>query len=65
MNESVFTIFIVFGFLWIFMGTAAVIALLKTDGKEIRIGKTGLIVAIPIIIPIILTLAYAAFRGTF
>jgi hypothetical protein len=65
MNESVFTIFIVFGFLWIFMGTAAVITLLKTDGKEIRISKTGLIVAIPIIVPIILTLAYAAFRGTF
>ncbi|MBD2295607.1 hypothetical protein H6G06_19545 [Anabaena sphaerica FACHB-251] len=65
MNNSTFTIFIVFGFLWIFMATAAVIALFKADGQEIRFGKTGLIIAISIILPIIITLSYAAFKGTF
>jgi hypothetical protein len=47
------------------MDTAAVITLLKAYGQEIRFGKTGLIVAISIILPIIITLSYAAFKGTF
>ncbi len=47
------------------MATAGVIALLKADGQEIRFGKTGLIITLSIILPIIITLAYAAFRGTF
>jgi hypothetical protein len=65
MNDSAFTIFIVFGIVWVLMGTTAVIALLKMDGQEIRFGKTGLIIAISIIFPIIFTLTYAALRGTF
>ncbi|UKO98767.1 hypothetical protein [Nostoc sp. UHCC 0870] len=65
MNDSAFTIFIIFGSIWILMATAAVIALLKADGQEIRFGKTGLMITISIILPIIITLAYAAFRGTF
>ncbi|MGI2902645.1 hypothetical protein [Tolypothrix sp. VBCCA 56010] len=65
MNDSSFVIFIVFGTIWILMGIAGVIAILKMDGQEIRFGKIGLIVAIPIVIPIIITLTYAAIRGTF
>jgi hypothetical protein len=65
MNDSSFVIFIVFGTIWIFMGIAGVIAILKMDGQEIRFGKMGLIVAIPIVIPIIITLTYAAIKGTF
>jgi hypothetical protein len=42
------------------MGTIAVIALLKSDGQEIRFGKTGMIVAIPIVIPIIAALVIGA-----
>ncbi|MBE9057426.1 hypothetical protein [Sphaerospermopsis sp. LEGE 08334] len=65
MNNSAFTIFIVFGFIWIFIATVAVIALFKSDGQEIRISNMGLIIIIPIILPIIITLSYAAFKGTF
>ncbi|MBW4569853.1 hypothetical protein PI95_030325 [Hassallia byssoidea VB512170] len=65
MNDSSFVIFIVFGTIWILMGIAGVIAILKMDGQEIRFGKIGLIVAIPIVIPIIITLTYAAIKGTF
>lgn len=64
MDDSAFVIFIVFGSLWLLMATAAVIALL-TDGQKIQLGKTGLIVALPIILPIIITLTYAAVKGTF
>lgn len=65
MNDSAFTIFIIFGVIWILMATAALIALLKADGQKIQFGKTGLIIAVSIIVPLIISLAYAAFRGTF
>ncbi len=62
MDDSVFVIFIAFGCLWVLMGGAAVVGLLKSDGQEIRFGKEGLIVAIPIVIAIIIALVYAAVR---
>ncbi|MBW4450275.1 MAG: hypothetical protein KME22_08790 [Hassallia sp. WJT32-NPBG1] len=65
MNDSTFVIFIVFGTLWILMAIAGVIAILKMDGQEIRFGKIGLIVTLPIVLPIIITLTYAAIKGTF
>ena len=65
MNDSTFVIFILFGTLWILMAIAGVIAILKMDGQEIRFGKIGLIVTLPIVLPIIITLTYAAIKGTF
>ncbi len=62
MDDQIFVIFIAFGSLWVLMGVAAVVALFKNDRQEIRFGKEGLIVAIPILIPIIITLVYAAVR---
>ncbi len=61
MNDSSFVIFIVFGCIWLLMGTVGLIAVLKADGQEIRFGKWGLIVAVPIIIPIIVALTIGAF----
>ena len=60
MDDSIFIIFIVFGCIWIVMGATGLIALLKSDGQEIRFGKWGLIVTIPIVIPIIITLIFGA-----
>ncbi len=60
MNDSVFVIFIAFGCLWILMGVGGWIALLKSEGEEIRFGKWGLIVGIPIVIPIIVALIIGA-----
>ncbi|MUH00037.1 hypothetical protein F7734_50305 [Scytonema sp. UIC 10036] len=60
MQDSVFVIFIAFGCIWLFMGVAALIAFLKSEGQEIRFGKWGLIVAIPIVIPIVVTLIIGA-----
>ncbi|KAB8314604.1 hypothetical protein SD81_036690 [Tolypothrix campylonemoides VB511288] len=60
MNDSVFVIFIAFGCLWILMGVGGWIALLKSEGEEIKFGKWGLIVAIPILIPIIVALTIGA-----
>ncbi|HEY9696071.1 MAG TPA: hypothetical protein V6D10_02335 [Trichocoleus sp.] len=59
-SDSAYTIFILFGVLWVVMGTVAVIALLKADNQPIRFGKSGLLVAVPIIIPIIVALFIAA-----
>lgn len=60
MEDSVFVIFIIFGFIWILIGAIGWIAFLKSEGEEIQVGKWGLVVAIPIIIPIIAALVFGA-----
>lgn len=60
MKDSSFVIFIVFGCIWILMGAIGLVAFLKSEGEEIRFGKWGLVVAIPIIIPLIAALGFAA-----
>ncbi len=60
MNDSAFNLFIGFGVLWTVMGAAAVIALLKADGQKIRFGKWGLVVAVPIILPLLAAFIFAA-----
>lgn len=60
MDDSIFVIFLAFGFLWLLMGVGGWIAFLKSEGEEIKIGKWGLIVAIPILIPIIIALIIGA-----
>lgn len=62
MQDPQYIIFIAFACIWILIGAAAVIALFKSNGEEIKFGKWGLIVAIPIIIPFILTLLYQLVR---
>lgn len=62
MQNAGYTVFIAFGTLWILMGIVATIALLKSDGQKLRFGKWGLLVAIPIIVPIVLVLTYQIFR---
>ena len=65
MNDSAFIIFIIFAIIWLLMATASVIIFLKSYGQKIHFGKTGLIISISIILPIIMALSYAAFKGTF
>lgn len=60
MESAPFTLFIGFGLLWTMMGAVALIALLKADGQPIRFGKWGLLVAIPIIIPLLTALIFGA-----
>ncbi|MEH2364341.1 hypothetical protein [Nostoc sp.] len=61
MEDSVFVIFLAFGCIWIVMGVVGLIAFLKSEGEEIKFGKWGLIVAIPILIPIIFSLIIGIF----
>lgn len=62
MQDAGYTVFLGFGFLWVLMGIVAVITLFKSDGQKLRFGKWGLLVAIPIIVPIVLVLTYQIFR---
>lgn len=61
MEDSTFIIFLAFGFFWILIGAAGWVAFLKSEGEEIKVGKWGLLVALSIVIPIIITLSYGAF----
>lgn len=60
MNDAAFTIFIAFGVIWAIIGAVALVALLKADGQQIRLGKWGLVVAIPTLLPLIIALIFAA-----
>lgn len=60
MDDSAFVLFIAFGVLWTLMGAIGIIALLKADGQKIQFGKWGLVVAVPIIIPLLAALGFAA-----
>lgn len=60
MNDAPFVLFIGFGVLWTIMGAVAVVALLKADGQKIQFGQWGLVVALPIIIPFLAALGFAA-----
>lgn len=60
MEDSTFVLFIGLGVLWAVMAAAGWIALLKADGQEIRFGKWGLVVAVPILLPLIGAFIFAA-----
>ncbi|MCD8488283.1 MAG: hypothetical protein LRZ84_16495 [Desertifilum sp.] len=62
MSDLGYAIFIVFACIWILIGVVAVVALLKADDQKLQFGESGLIVAIPIIVPLILALAYQLVR---
>lgn len=64
MDDSAFTLFIGFGALWTVMGIVAVIALLKADGQKIRFGKWGLVVTVPIILPLLTAFIFALTQRT-
>ena len=58
MQDAGYTVFMGFGGLWVLMGIVAVTFLFKSDGQKLRFGKWGLLVAIPILVPIALVLLY-------
>ncbi|MEO0377568.1 MAG: hypothetical protein AAF329_23795 [Cyanobacteria bacterium P01_A01_bin.17] len=60
MADSTFAFFLGFAFLWIVLGAGALILLLKADGQDVKIGKQGLLVALPIVIPFVLALIFGA-----
>ena len=62
MQDVGYTVFMDFGGLWALMGIAAVIFLFKSDGQKLGFGKWGLLVAIPILVPIVLVLTYQIAR---
>lgn len=61
-DDSTYAIFIVFGLIWTVMGAVGLVALLKADGQKIRLGKWGLLVAIPTFLPLILALGFAVWQ---
>lgn len=61
MDDSIFVIFIAFGCLWALMGIGVVVLFFRSDKEqEMPSGKWGLIVALPIIIPMAIAFVYAA-----
>lgn len=62
-GDAAYTFFLAFGILWVGLGTVAVVALLKADNQPMRLGKWGLLVALPIIIAFMTALVVARFMA--
>lgn len=62
MEDAGYKVFLGFGGLWVIMGIVAVTFLFKSDGQKFKFGKWGLLVAIPILVPIALVLLYQIAR---
>ncbi len=60
MEDGPFVLFIALGCLWTAIATGGVILLLKMDGQKIQFGKWGLLVAVPIVLPLIAALVFSA-----
>ncbi|MEG4287060.1 hypothetical protein QUB68_28550 [Microcoleus sp. A006_D1] len=62
MEDAGYKVFLGFGGFWVVMGIVAVTFLFKSDGQKLKLGKWGLLVAIPILVPIALVLFYQIAR---
>ncbi|MCY7276762.1 MAG: hypothetical protein LH702_24265 [Phormidesmis sp. CAN_BIN44] len=60
MGSAAYTVFFIFGGIWVVMGAAALIFLLKSEGQSLRLDGRALLVALPIVIPMIAALTIAA-----
>lgn len=61
MNEdAAYTVFLIFGLIWIGLGIVAVIALFRLENQPLKFGKWGLLVTLTILIPFVTALAIAA-----
>jgi hypothetical protein len=60
MQDSQFSIFLAFGFIWLIMGISACILIMKSEGLPLRLDKWGLVVLLPIVIPLVAALTFAA-----
>lgn len=60
MGSAAYTVFFIFGGIWVVMGIAALVFLLKSEGQPLRLDGWALLVAVPIVIPMIAALTIAA-----
>ncbi len=59
-QDAAYTIFLIFGFIWIALGILAVIALFRLEKQPLQFGKWGLLVTLSILIPFVIALGIAA-----
>ncbi|MCG9892310.1 MAG: hypothetical protein MH252_14710 [Thermosynechococcaceae cyanobacterium MS004] len=60
MQDSPFSIFLAFGFLWILMGVGGLFWLAKSDRQSLSIDPIALLVALPILLAFAVALGIGA-----
>jgi hypothetical protein len=60
MEDGPFVLFIALGVLWTVVAAGGVVLLLKMDGQKIQFGKWGLLVTVPIVMPLVAALVFSA-----
>lgn len=60
MSDSIFALFLGFGFIWIMMGVGGVVLLMRSQNQSLRFNQDGLLVFLPILLVFLIALSFGA-----
>ncbi|MGV0026997.1 hypothetical protein [Phormidesmis priestleyi] len=60
MADAGYSVFFIFGCIWIVLAVAVWIFVLKAEGLPLKVDKWALVVAVPIVLPLIAAFTIAA-----
>ncbi|WP_299414511.1 hypothetical protein [Acaryochloris sp. IP29b_bin.148] len=60
MSDSIFVLFLGFGFIWIMMGMGGMVLLMKSQNQSLRFNRDGILVALPILLVFLIALSFGA-----
>lgn len=60
MLDAEFVPFVVFAFIWVSMGIGAILFFTKSEKQTFRLDNWGLVVLLPIVLPLLAALTFAA-----
>ncbi|ABW27976.1 hypothetical protein [Acaryochloris marina] len=60
MSDSIFALFLGFGFIWILMGVGGMFLLMKSQNQPLRFNRDGILVFLPIVLVFLIALSFGA-----
>lgn len=60
MSDSIFALFLGFGFIWILMGVGGMVLLMKSQNQPLRFNRDGILVFLPIVLVFLIALSFGA-----
>ncbi|MGR3275785.1 hypothetical protein HRE53_11925 [Acaryochloris sp. 'Moss Beach'] len=60
MSDSIFALFLGFGFIWIMMGVGGMVLLMKSQNQPLRFNRDGILVFLPIVLVFLIALSFGA-----
>lgn len=60
MSDSIFALFLGFGFIWILMGVGGMVLLMRSQNQPLRFNRDGILVFLPIVLVFLIALSFGA-----